>query len=130
MEGINDIGHAQDPVNPYDVVSADDLIAGLKQLATRAHAKGVKVIGATLTPYVGAGYSSPAGESMRQAVNQWIRTTNDLDGVIDFDKATRDPGNPAVLSAAADSGDHLHPKDDGYKIMADSIDLKLFTGKK
>ena len=127
LESINDIGHAQDPVKPYDVVTAEDLIAGLSQLATRAHTHGIKVYGATLTPYVGAKYASPAGEAMRQAVNQWIRTTNQLDGFIDFDKATQDPANPTVFSPAADSGDHLHPKDAGYKSMADSIDLNLFT---
>lgn len=126
LESINDIGHAQDPVRPYDPVSAEDLIAGLSQLATRAHTHGIKVYGATLTPYVGAKYSSPAGEKIRQAVNQWIRTTRELDGFIDFDKATQDPSNPAVFSTTADSGDHLHPKDAGYKSMADSIDLKLF----
>jgi lysophospholipase L1-like esterase len=127
LESINDIGHAQDPVKPYDVVTAEDLIAGLGQLATRAHTHGIKVYGATLTPYVGAKYASPAGEAMRQAVNQWIRTTKQLDGFIDFDKATQDPANPTVFSPAADSGDHLHPKDAGYKSMADSIDLNLFT---
>ena len=127
LESINDIGHALDPIKPYDVITADDLIAGLNQLATRAHTHGIKVYGATLTPYIGAKYSSPAGEAMRQAVNQWIRTTNQLDGVIDFDKATQDATNPAVFSPAADSGDHLHPKDAGYKSMADSIDLNLFT---
>jgi lysophospholipase L1-like esterase len=127
LESINDIGHAQDPVNPYDVVSADDLIAGLTQLATRAHTHGIKVYGATLTPYVGAKYSSPAGEEMRQAINKWIRTTNILDGFIDFDKATQDPAKPEVFSATADSGDHLHPSDAGYKAMGDTIDLNLFT---
>jgi lysophospholipase L1-like esterase len=126
LEGINDIGHAADPVKPYDVVSAADLIAGLSQLATRAHTHGIKVFGATLTPYVGAKYESPEGEVMRQAVNQWIRTTPELDGVIDFDKATRDPANPAVFAPADDSGDHLHPNDTGYKAMGDAIDLKLF----
>jgi lysophospholipase L1-like esterase len=127
LESINDIGHAQDPVKPYDVVTADDLIAGLSPLATRAHTHGIKVYGATLTPYIGAKYASPAGEAMRQAVNKWIRTTNQLDGFIDFDKATQDPANPAVFSATADSGDHLHPGDAGYKSMADFIDLNLFT---
>jgi lysophospholipase L1-like esterase len=127
LESINDIGHAQDPVHPYDVVTADDLIAGLSQLATRAHTHGIMVYGATLTPYVGAKYASPAGEAMRQAINQWIRTTNQLDGVIDFDKATQNPANPTVFSTTADSGDHLHPGDAGYKSMADSIDLNLFT---
>ena len=127
LEGINDIGHAQDPVKPYDVVTAEDLIVGLGQLATRAHTHGIKVYGATLTPYVGAKYASSAGEAMRQAVNKWIRTTDQLDGFIDFDKVTQDPANPTVFAPAADSGDHLHPADAGYKIMADSIDLSLFT---
>jgi len=129
LESINDIGHAADPVRPYDVVSADDLIAGLTQLAIRAHTHGIKVFGATLTPYVGAKYSSPAGEKMREAVNQWIRTTNQLDGFIDFDQATRDAANPQVFSEAAGSSDHLHPGDSGYKLMGDAIDLKLFTQK-
>jgi lysophospholipase L1-like esterase len=127
LESINDIGHAADPVNPYDTITAEDLIVGLGQLATRAHTHGIKVIGATLTPYVGAKYASPDGEKMRQAVNQWIRTTNQLDGVIDFDKATQDPTNPTTFSSTADSGDHLHPADAGYKSMGNSIDLKLFT---
>ncbi|HMF64416.1 MAG TPA: SGNH/GDSL hydrolase family protein [Edaphobacter sp.] len=127
LESINDIGHAQDPVKPYDVVTAEDLIVGLGQMAARAHAHGIKVYGATLTPYVGAKYSSPAGEKMRQAINQWIRTSNQLDGFIDFDKAAQDPANPAVFSSTADSGDHLHPADAGYKAMGESIDLKLFT---
>jgi lysophospholipase L1-like esterase len=127
LEGINDIGAAQNPVNPHDVVTADDLIAGIAQMAARAHIHGIKVFGATLTPYVGAKYESPAGEQMRQAVNQWIRTTKDLDGVIDFDKATLDPANPGVYLPADDSGDHLHPSDAGYKAMGDAINLKLFA---
>jgi lysophospholipase L1-like esterase len=127
LEAINDIGHAQDPKRPYDVVTAEDLIDGFKQMALRAHTHGIKIYGATLTPYVGAGYSSPAGEAMRVAINQWIRTSKDLDGFIDFDKVTLDPAKPDTFLPSADSGDHLHPKDAGYKIMGDSIDLKLFT---
>jgi lysophospholipase L1-like esterase len=126
MESINDIGHATDPTKPYDVVAADDLIAGLSQLATRAHTHGIKVYGATLTPFVGAKYQSPAGEEMRQAVNKWIRTTNLLDGVIDFDKVTTDPTRPGMFLPLDDSGDHLHPGDAGYKAMGESIDLNLF----
>lgn len=126
LESINDIGHATTPLKRDDLVTADELVAALGQMAERAHTHGIKVIGATLTPYTGAGYSSPEGEAMRQAINKWIRTTNQLDGVIDFDKATQDPANPAVFAAAADSGDHLHPADGGYKIMGDFIDLKLF----
>jgi lysophospholipase L1-like esterase len=126
MEGINDIGRAARLKDPEDIVTADDLIAGLSQLATRAHTHGIKVFGATLTPYVGAGYSSPAGETIREAVNQWIRTSNQLDGFIDFDKVTSDPAHPNVFLPADDSGDNLHPNDAGYKAMGDSIDLKLF----
>ncbi len=127
MESINDIGHATDPNRPYDVVTAEDLIAGLSQLAARAHTHGIKVIGATLTPFVGAKYQSPAGEDMRQAINKWIRTTNELDGVIDFDKVTTDLTHPGMFLVLDDSGDHLHPGDAGYKAMGESIDLNLFT---
>ena len=127
LESINDIGHAADPVKPYDIVSANDLITGISQLAARAHAHGIKVFGATLTPYIGAGYSSPAGDAIRNAVNQWIRTTPQLDGLVDFDQAARDPSNPSVFAPAVDSGDHLHPGDAGFHIMADAIDLSLFT---
>ena len=130
LEGINDLGIAAAPTNPHDVVSAEDLIQGYRQMAERAHARGIKVYGATLTPYMGAGYSSPAGEAIRQAVNGWIRTSHELDGFIDFDKATRDPANAALFAGFADSGDHLHPKDAGYKAMADAIDLKLFEPNK
>lgn len=129
MESINDIGHAADPniARRYDIVTADDLIAGLTQLARRAHTHGIKAIGATLTPYIGAGYQSPEGETMRQAVNAWIRTSKELDGVVDFDKATDDPDHPGVFLPEYDSGDHLHPKDAGYKVMGDAVDLKLFA---
>ena len=127
FESINDIGHAYDPKKQYDIISADDLITGFTQLITRAHTHNLKVYGATLTPYMGAGYSSPVGDAVRNAVNQWIRTTPLFDGVIDFDKATRDPANPSVFAPAADSGDHLHPGDAGFHTMANSIDLTLFT---
>jgi lysophospholipase L1-like esterase len=130
LESINDIGHAFDPKKTYDVISADDLIQGFVQMAERAHMHGIKMIGATLTPYLGAGYSSPAGEAARQAVNAWIRTSTMLDGVIDFDKMTQDPANPTMFLPAYDRGDHLHPKDAGYKAMGEGIDLKLFEEKK
>lgn len=126
LEGINDIGHAQDPVKPYDPVSADDLIQGFGQMVERAHAHGIKVILATLTPYMGAKYASPAGEAERQAVNAWIRTTKSIDGFVDFDKATQDPAKPDTLRADFHRGDFLHPKDAGYQAMGDAIDLKLF----
>jgi lysophospholipase L1-like esterase len=126
LEGINDLGNAFSPVNPHDPVTAETLEAGLSQLAERAHEHGIKVIGATLTPYHGAGYSSPAGEQVRQSLNAWIRTTKVFDGVIDFDKATQSVTSPADWNPTFDHGDHLHPSDAGMKAMADSIDLKLF----
>jgi lysophospholipase L1-like esterase len=97
------------------------------QMVERAHTFGIKVIGATLTPYGGAGYASPAGEQVRTALNEWMRTSKLLDGVIDFDKITRDPANPDAFLPAYDHGDHLHPGDAGYKAMGDAIDLQLFT---
>jgi lysophospholipase L1-like esterase len=127
LEAINDIGHAYDSKRPYDVVTADDLIAGYGQMIDRAHMHGIKVYMATLTPYSGAGYMSPAGEEVRQAVNKWIRTNNQANGFIDFDKATADPAHPDTFLPAYDHGDHLHPSDPGYKAMGDAIDLALFT---
>jgi lysophospholipase L1-like esterase len=122
MEGINDIGVARAEPSP----SADDLIAGHRQLIARAHARGLKIYGATLTPYEGAGYYSPQGEAKRQALNDWIRKSGEYDGVIDFDAVTRDPASPGKFAAFADSGDHLHPGDAGYKAMGDAVDLALF----
>jgi lysophospholipase L1-like esterase len=123
LEGINDIGIATRPNNPMDPVSADDLIFGLTQMIERAHAHGIKVYLGTIMPDEGLGfYYSEAGESERQAVNQWIRTTKLPDGVIDFDKAMRDPADPKRLLPAYDR-DHIHPNDTGHKAMAEAIDL-------
>ena len=122
MEGINDIGQARSNPSP----SAADLIAGHKQLIQRAHARGLKIYGATLTPYEGAAYYTPEGEAKRQALNEWIRTSGAYDGVVDFDKVTRDPASPSKFLPAFDSGDHLHPGDAGYKAMGDAVDLALF----
>jgi lysophospholipase L1-like esterase len=126
VEGINDIGRLANPHEQGDIITADDLIFGLSQLVTRAHQHGIKVFGATLTPYMHTGYSSAAGEQVRQAYNQWIRTSGVFDGVIDFDKITQDPAHPESFLPAYDSGDNLHPKDAGYKAMGDAIDLSLF----
>ena len=126
LEGINDIGRLKNPHEQGDNITADDLIFGLSQLVTRAHQHGIKVFGATLTPYLPTGYSSPQGEQVRQAYNQWIRTSGIFDGVIDFDKITQDPAHPDQFLPDYDSGDHLHPKDAGYKAMGDAVDLSLF----
>ncbi|WP_081897578.1 SGNH/GDSL hydrolase family protein [Massilia sp. BSC265] len=120
--GINDIGNSS-PTNP---VTAEDLIAGYRQLIHRAHAKGISVIGATLTPFEGAGYYSPEKEVIRQAVNNWIRNNDEFDAVIDFDRVTRDPARPTRFLPAYDSGDHLHPNDLGYQAMGNAVSLALF----
>ena len=123
MEGINDIGQAREGASP----SAADLIAGHKQLIERAHAHGLKIIGATLTPFEGAAYYTEIGEQKRVAVNDWIRTGKAYDGVIDFDAATRDPQQPKRFLPQYDRGDHLHPSDAGYHAMANAIQLSLFA---
>ncbi len=122
LEGINDIGNARQNPTP----TAEDLIAAHKQLIEQGHARGIRMIGATLTPFWGAGYYTEVGERKRQAVNEWIRTGKAYDGVIDFDKATRDPADPKKLLEPYDSCDYLHPSDAGYKAMADAIDLTQF----
>ncbi|MBV9760213.1 MAG: SGNH/GDSL hydrolase family protein [Acidobacteriaceae bacterium] len=129
LEGINDIGHAGTSAPASEAVSAEEIMAGLKQIAERAHEHGLKIFGGTLTPFAGTtfpGYYSPEKDTKRKAVNEWIRTGHAFDGVIDFDKAVRDPGNPDHMLAAYDSGDHLHPNDEGYKAMAAAIELSLF----
>ncbi len=129
LESINDIGRFTSDHQPYGDL-AQRLEAGIAQIAAQAHQHGIKAIGATLTPYEGCGYYSEAGNQVRNAVNQWIRTSPIFDGVADFDKAVRDPQNPQHFAAQYDSGDHLHPKDAGYQAMAAAIDLSLFTRKK
>lgn len=130
LEGINDIGLGARPdADTGDAVTADDLIAAHKQIIERAHMHGIKVIGATLTPYVGAAYATNQGETVREAVNQWIRTSGAYDAVVDFDAAVQDPANPKQIRASYNIRDHLHPNDDGYKAMAATIDLSLFKTK-
>jgi lysophospholipase L1-like esterase len=125
MEGINDIGLGARA--PSDAVTVDDLIAAHKQIIERAHMRGIKVIGATLTPFAGAAYYSNEGEEIRTALNDWIRSGKAYDAVIDFDAATRDPENPKQIRPAFNIRDHLHPNDAGYKAMADAFDLSTFT---
>jgi len=132
LMGINDIGFsvtAPNPLtNPLTDVSADQIIAGYEQIIAQAHAAGLKIFGATLTPFEGASYYSAAGEAKREAVNQWIRTSGAFDGVIDFDKVVRDPSNPLMIAPQYNSGDSLHPNDAGYQAMANAIPLGLLLG--
>ncbi|HEX7909677.1 MAG TPA: SGNH/GDSL hydrolase family protein [Paraburkholderia sp.] len=125
--GINDINFAAMPPHggldcdfPHTSVTAADLIAGYQRVISAARHAGVKVFGATLTPA-----SLPAQrESIRLAVNQWIRTSRAFDGVVDFDAALRDPSQPDRLRRTYDSGDHIHPSDAGYTAMADAVPME------
>jgi len=122
LEGINDIGNARGNPTP----TADDLIALYRQLIERAHTRGgIRIYGATLTPFEGAAYFTEAGEAKRKAVNEWIRTSKVFDGVVDFDAAVRDPNHPTMFLPQFDSGDHLHPSDAGYQAMGAAVDLGL-----
>ncbi len=137
FEGVNDLGiaYGKFPDGPLaerfralagKKVTQEDMIAGYRQLIARAHARGLKVIAATITPYGGAMYYSEEGEAVRQAINTWIRTGKEVDGVIDFDAALRDPAKPEQIKDGFHAGDHLHGSDAGYAAMAAAIDLKLF----
>ncbi len=126
--GINDLGHAGAAGSP-EFESADDMIAGLTQLAERAHERGLRIYAGTLTPFVGTvftNYYSDEKEARRQAINAWIRTQTAFDGVFDFDKALDDPAAPGRLPAAFDHGDHLHPSMAGLAAMANAVPLDAF----
>lgn len=125
FEGVNDIGTCKNPCD-LDAI-ANDIIAAYQQMILRAHSHDILVYGATITPFGESHYASSEAERARQTVNRWIRTSGRFDAVIDFDAVTRDSNNPSQLSVQADSGDHLHPADVGYRIMADSINLQLFA---
>jgi lysophospholipase L1-like esterase len=134
--GTNDIGWPGAAFAPHESLpQVSEITNGLRQLVEQAHVRNVRVIGATITPFEGAlkgtpleGHYSPVKESLRQAVNDWIRHSGAFDAVIDFDRLARDPSRPTRLRAEFDSGDHLHPGDAGYRAMADSIDLRDLLG--
>jgi lysophospholipase L1-like esterase len=137
MMGINDIGWPDSVLEPRaPAPSAEEIIDGYEQLIARAHDHGMRIIGATLTPFGVAfkgtpleGFYSADKEAKRVAVNDWIRNSGAFDGVIDFDAVVRDSADSTRMLPAYDKGDNLHPNDAGYKAMADSIDLGLLTGK-
>ena len=126
LESINDIGRYELDHPPYEDLG-QQLEWGISQMVAQAHQHNILVFGATLTPYEGCSWYSPGGEALREEVNQWIRTSHIFDGIIDFDKATRDLQHPLQLLPQYNSGDHVHPNDAGYQAMADAIDLNLFT---
>ncbi|MGW1466957.1 SGNH/GDSL hydrolase family protein [Streptomyces sp. NPDC002308] len=120
--GINDAQTAAYGLDPQRVVDA------LRRLTAQGHARGLRVIGVTLTPFEGIGNYTPAREAIRQEVNEQIRAGGVFDGYVDFDAVVRDPAVPQRIRADYDSGDHLHFNDTGYQALADSIDLGLLTG--
>jgi lysophospholipase L1-like esterase len=130
FEGTNDIGGAARRDSATVAKIATDLIAAFDKMITDAHAKGIKVYGATITPFKKNGYYSVNSESARKKVNEWIRTSGKYDAVIDFDKITRDPADPEIMAEAfvpgTNANDHLHLNELGYKTMGESIDPKLF----
>ncbi len=123
FEGINDIGSAAP-----DTITANDLIVAYRQIIARVHDRGIKAIGATLSPFLGSGpgYYTVAKDRVRQTVNRWILTSGEFDGTLDFDAVLRDPARPAALLPVYDSGDHLHPNDAGYRAMGDATPLDAF----
>ncbi len=131
--GINDISWPGSSFEPaMTLPSAEAMIAGYRQLIERARARGVRIVGATLTPFEGAldgseieGYHSAEKDALRGRINDWIRSSGAFDAVIDFDAIVRDPARPSRFLPAYDSGDHLHPGDAGYKAMADALDLNI-----
>jgi lysophospholipase L1-like esterase len=131
LEGINDIGFSATPNTgcsvPNTNVTAAQIEAGYQQMINMAHSAGLKIFGATLTPFKGAAYWTPAGEAKREAVNNWIRTSHAFDGVIDFAKAVQDRFNPLYINPAYNSGDNLHPNDAGYQAMANAVNLALLN---
>ena len=136
LEGINDLGLSYGRFTgqlariirqqPRDRIDAAALIGAYRQIIARAHARGVRVLGATILPYKGALYWTPEGEAARQAVNAFIRSGGAFDGVIDFDAAVRDPADPAQIRAGFHNGDFLHGSDAGYRAMAEAVPLELF----
>ncbi|MGN8000331.1 SGNH/GDSL hydrolase family protein [Sphingomonas sp. 22176] len=130
LEGVNDLGtltrEAPVPAATHSALVVR-MIDAYRQIVTRAHARGIKAIGATIMPYAGSGYYHPdaQNEADRQAVNRWIRTPGNFDAVIDFDAAMRDPADPNRLRKDYDSGDGLHPSVAGYAAMAGAVPLAL-----
>jgi lysophospholipase L1-like esterase len=122
LEGINDIGGSRGPATK----AADDLIEAYQQMIDSAHAHNILVYGATLLPFGGSFYDSENHEVAWQKINEWIRTSDKFDAVIDLDAAMRDPENPLQLLPAGDTGDHLHPNETGHRMMGEAVDLTLF----
>jgi lysophospholipase L1-like esterase len=132
LEGVNDLGgltrNGEVSAAEHDAL-VQRILAAYQQMIVRAHTAGIRVIGATITPYTGSDYyhPGPASETDRETINQWIRTPGRFDDVVDFDKAVRDPSHLDRMLPAYDSGDQLHPSPAGYHAMGNAVPLSLFT---
>ncbi|MGZ3755539.1 MAG: SGNH/GDSL hydrolase family protein [Mucilaginibacter sp.] len=124
LEGVNDLGGTRDSTAAAQV--AKGLITAFDKMITEAHAQGIKVYGATITPINKSFYYKDYREAARKVVNEWIRTSGHFDAVIDLDKAVRNPADISTLLPEAQSGDYLHPNELGYKMFGDAVDLSLF----
>jgi len=132
FEGVNDLGgltRMADVPPAAHAALVHRLIAAYQQIIVRAHAHGLRAIGATITPYAGSDYyhPGPLNEKDRQTINEWIRTAGHFDAVVDFDAVVRDPHQPDRLLPAYDCGDHLHPSPAGYRAMGEAVSLSLFV---
>ncbi len=124
FEGINDIGQAKNAEDAEKI--ADALIAAYQSMINQAHAANIKVYGATLLPFATSFYDTPERLDAWRTVNSWIRNSGEFDAVIDFEAVMTDPEQPGLLRADGDTGDHLHPNENGYVIMGSAVDLTLF----
>jgi lysophospholipase L1-like esterase len=124
FEAINDIG--QTPNSDAASKVAKELIAAYERMIDLAHGKGIKIYGATILPFKNSFYYTDYREIARNTVNNWILNSGRFDAVIDFDKALQNPEDPLTLMPAVHTGDFLHPNEQGYKLMGEAIDLKLF----
>jgi lysophospholipase L1-like esterase len=128
LEGVNDIGFSGRTIYGENAsLNASELILGYQQIITRARVKGIKVIMGTIMPFAGSDFFTPEKEEIRQVANEWIRSSNEPDVVVDFDLVTRDPRGPAYLRSELHIGDYLHPNAEGYKVMAEAIPLNIFN---
>ncbi len=135
--GVNDIAFPGSLTSADEDVSAQGLIRGYREIIERAHRRGIRVLMTTIPPFGGAlsvldrkqVIHTPAKEALRLAINDWIRSTREADGIADFDAVLRDPAHPDRLLERFDSGDHLHANDAGYAVSADAVPLSFFNGR-